>query len=148
MAPSFRSLDLVTIQDAIVINHDHHLHLSIFIIIESHSLTMEGAVSPSLQVQINQIDHILVPPGPLDNSSLYQAPVIRVFGPSSTGQKACIHIHQVYPYFFVDYLGELDPVSGQFMHLHFPVYRVSEALSQTIYSQATTFLEYSNCDIP
>jgi len=78
---------------------------------------MAEQLNPSLQVQINQIDHVLVPPGPLDNSSLRQVPVIRVFGPSSTGKRACVHIHQVYPYFFVDYLGELDAPSGKVLML-------------------------------
>lgn len=68
---------------------------------------------PTLRVQINQIDHILVPPGPLDNSSLPLVPVLRIYGASSTAQNACVHIHQVYPYFFVEYNGKINPDSGQ-----------------------------------
>ncbi|KIK70996.1 hypothetical protein GYMLUDRAFT_33098 [Collybiopsis luxurians FD-317 M1] len=63
--------------------------------------------SPNLRVQINQIDYTLAPPGPLDNSTLPTVPVLRVYGPSETGRKTCVHIHQVYPYFFVEYLGAL-----------------------------------------
>ncbi|KAF8168090.1 hypothetical protein B0H34DRAFT_786325 [Crassisporium funariophilum] len=62
-----------------------------------------------LQVRINQIDYTLAPPGDLDNSSLPRVPVLRIYGSSSTGQAACVHIHQAYPYFFVDYKGKLNP---------------------------------------
>ena len=68
---------------------------------------------PSLRVRVNQIDHTLVAPGPLDNSTLPRVPIIRVYGESSTGQKACVHIHQAYPYFFVEYPGKMNPDSGE-----------------------------------
>ncbi|KAG7099225.1 hypothetical protein E1B28_001091 [Marasmius oreades] len=63
---------------------------------------------PCLKVQINQIDHTLAPPGPLDNSSLPLAPIIRIYGPSSDGRKVCVHVHQVYPYLYVEYTGSLE----------------------------------------
>ncbi|KAI0078881.1 hypothetical protein K474DRAFT_778270 [Panus rudis PR-1116 ss-1] len=61
----------------------------------SHQLT--------LRARINQIDYTLPKTGPLDNSTLPRAPTIRVFGKSDLGEKVCVHVHQVYPYFFVDY---------------------------------------------
>ncbi|KAF9241374.1 hypothetical protein BU15DRAFT_87282 [Melanogaster broomeanus] len=64
---------------------------------------------PSLSVLIHQIDHTLAPPGPLDNATLPRVPVIRIYGASSTGEKACLHVHQVYPYFFVEYTGRMTP---------------------------------------
>ncbi|GAW03632.1 DNA polymerase zeta catalytic subunit [Lentinula edodes] len=70
-----------------------------------------GTLSPSfgnLRVQINQIDYTLAPPGPLDNSTLPMVPVLRIYGPSENGKKTCVHIHQVYPYFFVEYSGVLE----------------------------------------
>ena len=70
--------------------------------------------SPVLRVRINHIDHILVEPGPLDNSSQHLVPIIRVYGISSIGKKTCVHIHQVYPYFYVEYTGKVDPESGMF----------------------------------
>ncbi|OBZ79777.1 DNA polymerase zeta catalytic subunit [Grifola frondosa] len=63
----------------------------------------------SLRVKINQIDYTLAPPGPLDNSSLHRVPIIRIYGESSTRLNACLHIHQVYPYFFVEYSGKMNP---------------------------------------
>ncbi|PIL31964.1 hypothetical protein GSI_06668 [Ganoderma sinense ZZ0214-1] len=63
----------------------------------------------SLRVKINHIDYTTAPPGPLDNSVLHRVPVIRIYGDSSVGLKACLHIHQVYPYFFVEYLGKMNP---------------------------------------
>ncbi|OSD03436.1 hypothetical protein PYCCODRAFT_1409114 [Trametes coccinea BRFM310] len=68
-----------------------------------------GSQPPSLRVRINQIDYTVVPPGLLDNSSLHRVPIIRIYGDSSAGLKTCVHIHQVYPYFFVEYLGKMHP---------------------------------------
>lgn len=67
----------------------------------------------SLSVLIHQIDHILAPTGPLDNAILPRVPVIRIYGASSTGEKACVHVHQVYPYFFVEYPGNMTPDHGE-----------------------------------
>ncbi|KAF8846392.1 hypothetical protein BDN67DRAFT_940224 [Paxillus ammoniavirescens] len=70
---------------------------------------MTTGEQPSLSVHINQIDHTLAPPGPLDNTSLHRVPIIRIYGASSTGEKTCVHVHQVYPYFFVEYPGRMTP---------------------------------------
>lgn len=67
----------------------------------------------SLSVLINQIDHIMAPPGPLDSASLPRVPMIRIYGASSTGEKACVHVHQVYPYFFIEYPGNVNPDHGK-----------------------------------
>jgi DNA polymerase zeta len=94
---------------------------------------------PALRVQINQIDHTLIQPGPLDNSSLPRVPVIRIFGVSSLGKKTCLHVHQVYPYFFVEYKGQLDATHGQsfpsseLVHLiFFPVNRYVTKLTHSL----------------
>lgn len=67
---------------------------------------------PTLRVRIHQVDYTVIKTGTLDNSSLPRAPTIRIFGKSSIGVKACVHIHQVYPYFFVEYTGKTRPDSG------------------------------------
>ncbi|KAH9937686.1 uncharacterized protein B0H18DRAFT_1081794 [Fomitopsis serialis] len=67
--------------------------------------------SPTLRVRVNHIDHTLAAPGPLDNSTLPRVPIIRIYGESSTGQKACVHVHQAYPYCFVEYPGKMNPDS-------------------------------------
>ncbi|KAI0689616.1 hypothetical protein BC835DRAFT_1368378 [Cytidiella melzeri] len=66
---------------------------------------------PTLRVRINQIDYIVNQAGALDNTVLARAPVIRIYGDTSIGKKACLHVHQVYPYIFVEYAGSLNPDS-------------------------------------
>lgn len=65
-----------------------------------------------LRVEITQIDYTLIQPGSLDNSLLPLVPVIRIFGSSSVGEKTCLYVHQVYPYFFIEYHGKLTANHG------------------------------------
>jgi len=67
----------------------------------------------SLEVQINQLDHVLIRPDVLDNSNLQLVPVIRIYGSTSSGATACVHVHQVYPYFYVNYPGVIEPDAGE-----------------------------------
>ena len=69
--------------------------------------------TPALEVLLTQIDYSLNAPDVLDNTTLPKVPVLRVYGSSSLGQKCCLHIHQVYPYFFVEYTGKMSPGSGK-----------------------------------
>ncbi|KAF8516147.1 hypothetical protein BU17DRAFT_92979 [Hysterangium stoloniferum] len=62
-----------------------------------------------MRIRLDNIDHTLAHPGSLDDSTLPKVPVIRIFGLTSTGLRACLHVHQVYPYFFIDYYGSLNP---------------------------------------
>ncbi|KAF7784324.1 hypothetical protein Agabi119p4_489 [Agaricus bisporus var. burnettii] len=59
-------------------------------------------------VQIYQIDYVLSPPGPLDRSHYPRVPILRIFGQSSVGLRTCLHVHQVYPYCYIEYQGDLD----------------------------------------
>lgn len=68
---------------------------------------------PNLRIRVNQIDYIVEPAGPLDNTALPRVPVLRIYGESSAGKKACLHVHQVYPYFFVEYDGQMNPDNGR-----------------------------------
>src|ERR1700722_11889890 len=74
-------------------------------------------LAATFKVKINQIDYTLAQPGPFYNSSLPRVPVIRIYGPSSVGSKTCVHVHQVYPYFFVEYSGKMDPQNGMLQPL-------------------------------
>jgi DNA polymerase zeta len=38
---------------------------------------------------------------PLSALAVPQVPVIHLFGPSLSGQKCCVHVHGVLPFFFV-----------------------------------------------
>ena len=38
-------------------------------------------------------------------ANVTRAPVLRVFGSTPSGQKTCVHVHQVFPYIFVPYDG-------------------------------------------
>jgi DNA polymerase zeta len=68
---------------------------------------------PTLRVRINQIDFTVNRAGTLDHTSLAHAPVIRIYGDSWDGKKTCLHVHQVYPYIFIEYSEKLSPESGE-----------------------------------
>ncbi len=90
--------------------------------------------SPALEVQITQIDYSLDGPNNLDNTCLLKVPVLRIYGASSMGKKCCLHIHQVYPYFFVEYTGKISPGSGEQRIGYFRPRRVDQShASETIY---------------
>lgn len=99
---------------------------------------------PNLRVRINQIDHTVEPAGPLDNTALSKVPVIRIYGETSVGKKACLHVHQVYPYFFVEYLGQMGPNDGE------PVVSLNavvtyDAVSERVYRETKPFVEPRDC---
>ena len=60
-----------------------------------------------LEVQVCSIDYYLTPTTFNTARRTFgvnhdvQLPVIRIFGPNPAGQKCCLHIHGVFPYFFV-----------------------------------------------
>lgn len=74
-------------------------------------------MEPELRVRLNQLDWTLNAPTAFDNAppNIALVPVIRVFGPTSSGVQACVHIHQVYPYFYVDYPDSLEPDVGEIL---------------------------------
>ncbi|EFJ43265.1 hypothetical protein VOLCADRAFT_66109 [Volvox carteri f. nagariensis] len=62
-------------------------------------------------IQIVSIDYYMAPPIPhidycfssLEGTTVDLVPVIRIFGATPAGQKACIHVHRAFPYFYVPY---------------------------------------------
>ena len=102
---------------------------------------------PNIRVRINQIDYVLQPAGALDNSNvLPRVPVIRIYGTSSIGRKACVHVHQVYPYFFLEYAGKMDPEHGAY---HVPTKPLAPDVlrSQSAYLSINSVFEPCNCCI-
>ena len=70
------------------------------------------------RIRLNCIDHYQATPTDFDPSlpTLNAAsqklvapgvPIIRVFGATETGQKACAHIHGAFPYLYIEYDGGL-----------------------------------------
>ncbi|KAL3277042.1 hypothetical protein HHI36_012403 [Cryptolaemus montrouzieri] len=42
-------------------------------------------------------------------SAVHQVPVIRVFGSTQNGKKICVHVHGIFPYFYIPYDGLEEP---------------------------------------
>lgn len=66
---------------------------------------------------LTNFDYVLVRPGRFDRaesafasrSKLPIVPVIRAFGATRGGQRCCVHVHNVYPYCYVEYTQALVP---------------------------------------
>ncbi len=74
-------------------------------------------IIPSLRIRVTNIDSTVIRNASpsLDDTSLPRVPIIRVFGQLDAGEticNACIHVHQAYPYLYVEYNGSKEPDSG------------------------------------
>ncbi|ETS63148.1 hypothetical protein PaG_02928 [Moesziomyces aphidis] len=76
------------------------------------------STDPFFRVRLINIDHVLTLPGPLDRTQcafnaegqlLRKVPILRIFGATPAGQRVCIHVHNVFPYCYIQYKGSLDP---------------------------------------
>ncbi|XP_063824008.1 DNA polymerase zeta catalytic subunit [Ostrinia nubilalis] len=71
--------------------------------------TSFSSINPEFALRIVVCDHYLTKPVPgLDviysdfrGADIKQVPVLRIFGPATDGHKACLHIHGVFPYFYI-----------------------------------------------
>lgn len=80
------------------------------------------------RIRLNCIDHYQAnptdfdPPLPTRDATSQKhlapgVPVIRVFGTTETGQKACAHIHGAFPYLYIEYDGILAQDEGELSKL-------------------------------
>lgn len=76
-------------------------------------------IIPKLRIRVTNIDATVVKSidKSLDDTTLPCLPVIRVFGhvdgsDGSSKYNACVHIHQVYPYLYIEYTGSKEPQAG------------------------------------
>ncbi|KAF9417793.1 hypothetical protein HW555_005207 [Spodoptera exigua] len=86
-------------------------------------------INPEFSVRIVVCDHYLSKPIPgidviysdFRGADIKQVPVLRIFGPTPDGHKACLHIHGVFPYFYIP-CPTPNP-QPQFLYQH--VYKIS-----------------------
>lgn len=66
-------------------------------------------------IRIVSVDHYMSKPDPqfdtcyseFRGAEVKQVPVIRLFGSNAEGTHSCVHIHGVFPYFYVPYDGSV-----------------------------------------
>ena len=97
------------------------------------NLSATDAGNPAfISIQLVTMDHYMTDPISSDLDPVYSSfrslpvkkvPVLRVFGPTSNGQKACLHIHGILPYMFVPKPEEADDT--------FP-YRLASSLDKAL----------------
>lgn len=61
--------------------------------------------------------HIAAQTSRVTRKPILRSPVVRIFGPTLNGDNACINVHGVYPYFYVDWPDRLN----QLFHPNTPV---------------------------
>uniref|UniRef100_A0A2M4B8C7 DNA polymerase zeta catalytic subunit n=1 Tax=Anopheles marajoara TaxID=58244 RepID=A0A2M4B8C7_9DIPT len=87
-------------------------------------------------IRIVSVDFYLSKPDPqfdvcrseFRGTEIKQVPVVRLFGSSSTGVHSCVHIHGVFPYFYIPYEGSVSDrlVVGQ------RIYQLATALDKAL----------------
>ncbi|ETN59108.1 DNA polymerase zeta catalytic subunit [Anopheles darlingi] len=87
-------------------------------------------------IRIVSVDFYLAKPDPqfdvcrseFRGTEIKQVPVVRLFGSSSAGVHSCVHIHGVFPYFYVPYEGSVSDrlVVGQ------RIYQLATALDKAL----------------
>ncbi|KAL9114223.1 MAG: hypothetical protein Q9227_001645 [Pyrenula ochraceoflavens] len=96
-----------------------------------------------LRVRLNCVDHYQSIPTDFDpdvfqnqgtgrRKDLPNVSVIRVFGATESGQKVCLHVHGVFQYLFIEYVGSLDSSEGTDISLRTTVSTAARNLHQSI----------------
>eukprot|EP00741_Cyanophora_paradoxa_P018140 tig00021038_g17514.t1 len=78
-------------------------------------MSAESPPRAAFSIRIVNADFYMAPPiaradpmrSPLTGAVVREVPVVRVFGSTPAGQKACLHLHRAFPYFFVPYPEDL-----------------------------------------
>lgn len=74
----------------------------------------------ALDLFITNVEYTVQDSGPFDtyrsafgiNGCLPRVPVIRAYGATRHGQRCCLHVHNVFPYLYIEYHGSLEPTNG------------------------------------
>ncbi|KAL4400840.1 DNA polymerase zeta catalytic subunit [Malassezia pachydermatis] len=78
-------------------------------------------MSADVPLYLTHVEHTLEVPDVHDTfrsafqghgSQLPRVPVIHAFGVREDGVHCCVHVHNVFPYLYVEYNGELEPETG------------------------------------
>ncbi|CAB3369259.1 Hypothetical predicted protein [Cloeon dipterum] len=77
----------------------------------------------ALSIRLTVCDFYLAPPkigldptfSEFRGSAVTQVPVLRIFGSTSTGSKACLHVHGVFPYMYIPYDGVENAQQQQYL---------------------------------
>uniref|UniRef100_A0A7I4D3U3 DNA polymerase zeta catalytic subunit n=1 Tax=Physcomitrium patens TaxID=3218 RepID=A0A7I4D3U3_PHYPA len=72
-------------------------------------------------LRIVNLEYYLSPPQPgidvcyskFQGRTVMEVPVVRIYGATPAGQKACLHLHQVFPYFYVPYGDDLPQETSE-----------------------------------
>lgn len=81
------------------------------------TITTSSIDASFIKVQLNNVDSYQIFPGKLDIDSyqnlrgeftLPQVPIVRVFGTTDKGVNATVHIHGIFPYFYIEYKGDMN----------------------------------------
>lgn len=80
-----------------------------------------SATQSFLSLRLVEADHVLSKPSPglddmvspLTGRQIDRVPILRLFGTTKQGQKTCMHVHGVFPYFLIPWPQSKEPPSKE-----------------------------------